>query len=427
MATATKPRPRARTAEPARVEVAPADFHRLVADIIVTGGVVERDVPLRLIVLAMLARDNLHLLGPAGIAKSMLNREWGKRILQANGMPANVFEESMSPYTDEDRLLGPIDPVRLMAGELVRKSANYIPQAHLVIADELTRAGKPVYDVLLPIMNTGERHYKDDGELLKLDNLLVFLSASNHMPDPDDAALQAFVERFGFLYVVDRIKSDENFTTACERSLARTRINGGETVETITVEQIREAQRQVTHVESSPSFQAGLAKLRADVDEAGIYVGDRRWIGQIQPVCQAGAWLAGRTQLIDEDLVNAEFMIARDPNHFAIAHDLIIPFHGRFAAAAHTLRQEANPQIVAWQELKPRVESVPTTERLGPELTREVYEISHALVHNLKRVEDLIAEAEREQREAADARELLTDLEVVRAWFDANGFATPLP
>jgi len=90
----------------------------------------ERDDAIRGISLGLLSSSNVLLLGPPGTAKSMIIREWTKRITSAR-----YFEWLLTRFSTPEELLGPISFEGLKNDRHERVIDNKLPQANLAFLD----------------------------------------------------------------------------------------------------------------------------------------------------------------------------------------------------------------------------------------------------------------------------------------------------
>lgn len=429
VATAAPPRSRSRASAngaKAKVKVTPEDFLR-VAQFLDTKVLVERSVEIRVLNLALLAGVNAHLNGAPGVAKSLGLNEYAKCILGAR-----YFKKPLNEDLSPSRVLGEWDYPHFMRGdtpELERKTVGYAPEAEIIFLDEVFRANGLMLDALLPLANVGEREFEHNGGMAKAPTMLM-VSAANFTPDPDNTRAQAYLDRVTVMLWVDRVKASDSFKEILRRAQAvREHQSAGtweQERETIHVEQVAEAQRQVRAVQHTAEYLDAMWELREGAAREGLPVSDRRWV-ELDQFAHANAWLAGRDFLIAEDVVVMEWGMAREKSHIAEAHKLVLPYHGRYEQAAVTCRAEAAPHIAKWEEIRAGVEAVPATERLDPSLLRQALGVSHAIDEVKQAVDKVLDEAEREQRDAAKLRDLTNELLAIQRWAYKNSIRSTDP
>src|SRR4051812_28108414 len=146
---------------------------------------VGKDEIVDLMGVALVAGENLFLLGPPGTAKTALVHQLGARL------HGQFFEYLLTRFTEPNELFGPFDIRRLREGELVTNTEGMLPEASLVFLDELLNANCAILNSLLTVLN--ERTLRRGRETLAVP-ALIFIGASNHLPEED--SLRALFDRF---------------------------------------------------------------------------------------------------------------------------------------------------------------------------------------------------------------------------------------
>lgn len=402
--------------------VTPQDVLRVANDV-ATNVLIERASELRVIVLGSLAGVNIHQLGPPGSGKSLGLRAFAERVTGAR-----YFEKAVHAQMPADAIVGGYDmPNFAKTGEFVRNIEHYAPNAHIVNLDEITRANGPTLDAILPMWNSEERRAEANGGMFTTP-IMFAVSASNYMPDPDDAHLGALVDRFTLMQLIDYVKADDSFKEMFRRHHARrlAEVDGTLKPETIKLEQLQVAQNEVLHVRQTPEFLDDFAKLRREAKSEGLAVSDRRWM-ELGRVCRASAWLADRDYLIQEDLAVIEPGLWREAEDIPIAHKLVLPYHGRFEREATQKRQEAAPAIASVEEIRPLVEGTPPNEELPQDTVSKAIGAARKIAAVKGRVDKVLAEAERDKRDPAGLRDLSNELLAIQHWFKDNGLPHHMP
>jgi MoxR-like ATPase len=391
--------------------VTPADIQALVDDI-TTNVLVEGSRDLRTLAIAAIAGVNAHQLGPPGSGKSLRLRAFCERITGAR-----YFSKTVHAMMPADAIIGGYDmPEFAKSGEFKRNTDHYAPNAHVVFLDEITRANGPTLDAILPMLNAEERLAEFNGGMAKTP-ILFMVTASNFMPEPDDAHLGAFVDRITLMQYIDYVQADESFMEMLVRHHARV-ANPAPPV-TVSLEQFQQAQAEVAAVNPAPEFREAYAALRRQARGEGLGVSDRRWM-ELGRVARAGAWLAGRTDLIPNDLAVIEDGLWRDKDERAIARQLVMPYQSKFIQEAAQRRTEAEPHLAQLLELRPLVEGTAQGQAIAPDVMSKVQVVSRSLGEANKRVEKTLNEAERQQELVPDLRELHAELQAAKKWLEAN-------
>jgi MoxR-like ATPase len=410
------PAPKAPAGAP---KVEPADFERI-ERFITTEVLVERALEMRVLIRGSLAGVNIHEIGKPGVAKSLGLREYAKCVVDAI-----YFEKVVHGMMPADAIIGGYNmPLFAATGEFRRVDSGYAPHAHIIFIDEVPRANGPTLDSILPLMNTTERAAEANGGMVKTPCLFV-VTASNTWFDAENEQHRALSDRVTLMLNVEDVKSEDSFKEILRRDHERRQhlVSGALKRETITLDQLVEAQRQVQEVRISPEFLDAAAKLRREAAQEGLAFGPRRWV-ELGYVARANAWMANRDHTIPEDLAIIEHGMWRDPDDRPLAHKLVLPFHGRFEREASAKRQEAAKGLQEVEAIRPQVEGTPPSEELDQDVLTKAISASRRIDDVKKRVDKVLAEADSEKRDASALRELSNELLAVQKWFKANSLPT---
>ena len=146
----------------------------------------ERDVPVRLLLLAALAGEHVLLIGPPGTAKSELARR-----LQRSFTDTHYFERLLTRFSVPEELFGPLSLKALEQDRYERLTEGFLPTAHIAFLDEVFKANSAILNALLTLLN--EREFDNGSGRIRVP-LVSVVGASNEVPDDD--ALHAFYDRF---------------------------------------------------------------------------------------------------------------------------------------------------------------------------------------------------------------------------------------
>ncbi|MGR5095613.1 ATPase RavA domain-containing protein [Vibrio maritimus] len=361
-----------------------------------SDGVYEREETIKLCLLAALAGESVFLLGPPGIAKSLI----AKRLIQAFDN-SSYFEYLMTRFSTPEEVFGPLSIQELKDnGRYLRLTDGYLPTAQVVFLDEIWKAGPAILNTLLTVVN--EKTFKNGSDIEKVPMRLL-VSASNELPD-EDSGLEALYDRMLVRIFVNRIQNKQNFKSMLTVGTSEeAKIPEGLA---ITDAEYHQWQRELNDVALSDDvfeklyqlktmLEASADEHRATLSEADLYVSDRRWKKAVK-LLKASAFFNGRDSVNPLDLLLLQDCLWNSPESLEIVRTVIKDFALNHAFDQQEVFQQIEEGKEQLEEIQEEIEaefamplSMETTTGL---LRKDVYQydISNAKSYKVGPATDLV-------------------------------------
>ncbi len=287
----------------------------------------EREEEIEGILVALLSRQHMLMIGPAGTAKSALSVEIAK-IVQGT----NYFQWLLTRFSTPEEVFGPLSLKDLEQGVYKRNTATKMPEANLVFLDEIFKANSAILNSLLTLIN--ERIFYNNGAPIKVP-LMSVIGASNEYPEEGEG-LEALFDRFLLRFELDYIADETNFVSMMKGA------SQTQDMPTMTMDELVQLQFFTDMVAIPDDLYETLSKIRMALRDEGIRPSDRRF-KQSLSVLQAKALNSQRQVVQVEDIVILENALWETPDQKDTV-SLIVRSHAQdvVTRAIDAVQNEAN-------------------------------------------------------------------------------------
>ena len=250
----------------------------------------ERENEVEAILIAILSRQHMLMIGPAGTAKSALSVELAK-IVQGT----EYFQWLLTRFSTPEEVFGPLSLKDLEQGVYKRNTAGKMPEANLVFLDEIFKANSAILNSLLTLIN--ERLFYNNGSPVKVP-LMSVIGASNEYPEEGEG-LEALFDRFLLRFEIDYIADETNFVSMMKGE------GQHQPMPSMTMEELVQLQFFTDMVAIPDEVYETLSKIRMELRDEGIRPSERRF-KQSLSVLQAKALINQRQFVKVDDIVILE-------------------------------------------------------------------------------------------------------------------------
>ena len=306
-------------------------------------GIYEKDTEISLSLLAALAGESVILLGPPGVAKSMVARQ-----LKTAFRDAQSFEYLMSRFSTPDEIFGPVSIQKLKTSDTYERAVDgYLPTADVVFLDEIWKAGPAIQNTLLTVIN--EKLFRNGNREIHLP-LKLLVAASNELPAKGEG-LEALWDRFVIRLESRPIRQEKNFRKMLLEVKSEERRVKNPTA--ISAEEYQKWSKEISGIgvgeEVLDSISSIRKSLRAvNVDEAAerrnIYVSDRRWKNIVR-LLRTSAFMQDREEVAICDLLPIYHCLWQEPEERDAIRSIVIralfaPFADKLVEMKNALAED---------------------------------------------------------------------------------------
>ena len=285
-------------------------------------GIFEKETEISLSLLAALAGESVILLGPPGVAKSMVARQ-----LKTAFQDAHSFEYLMSRFSTPDEIFGPVSIQKLKSSDTYERAVEgFLPTADVVFLDEIWKAGPAIQNTLLTVIN--EKLFRNGNREIHLP-LKLLVAASNELPAKGEG-LEALWDRFVIRIESRPIKQEKNFRAMLlEGKSEEQRVKHSNAISAAEYAEWADRIDGIGVKEEVLDVISSIRKsLRAvNVDEAAerrnIYVSDRRWKNIVR-LLRTSAFMQDREEVAICDLLPIYHCLWQEPEERDAIRNIVV-------------------------------------------------------------------------------------------------------
>src|SRR5699024_8354843 len=268
---------------------------------------IEREKEVEAMLIALLSRQHMLMIGPAGTAKSALSAELSNII---DG--STYFQWLLTRFSTPEEIFGPLSLKDLENGVYKRNTQEKMPESHLVFLDEVFKANSAILNSLLTLIN--ERLFYNNGQPVP-SPLMSVIGSSNEYPEEGEG-LEALFDRFLLRFEVDYIGDESNFISMLKGQ------GQEQQMPNMTLEELENLQFLREMVNVPDEVYSTLSAIRVDLKDEGIRPSDRRF-KQSLSILQAKALMEQRQEVKIKDILMLEHTLWENVEQKSLVSEIV--------------------------------------------------------------------------------------------------------
>lgn len=260
------------------------------AQVALSNSLVDRDEEIELCLTALIAQEHVLIVGPPGTAKSTLMEglmSW---------LQASKFDILMTMFTTPEDLAGPVSVKGLKNDEFYRRTANMMPEAVGVFADEIWKSSPAILNTLLDVLQS--RSFKNGTKGRVSIPLKFFLAASNEYPQ--SGGLSAIFDRLLFRKTIQSVSSNRGLKELLRRAVDNQECKP-KFASSITPEELDLATQVARTLPWSNDGKRAMWAIVEELKKQQVFPSNRRLVKSVQ-AARASAFLSGEVEVKKEHL-----------------------------------------------------------------------------------------------------------------------------
>jgi MoxR-like ATPase len=288
--------------------------------------VVESDLFIDALYLAVLSGTHVYASGAGGVGKTFGAEELGKHF------GVETYYAQFRPDTKREEVFGPLSMTKLQQDIYEHATKGYLPEAWIAVLDEFGDAGRFTRQLL----NALHERWFVNGGVRGTIPLVTAIGTTNVFLDSEETA--ALMDRFAQRITVEPVKTSRGFKKILKGQLEREAgLTAKRTLTVIAPEELMVAREAVRICAVDAHIIDLVDDLRKSARSEGLEMSPRRW-GEGLKLARANAVLNGRSDVTEDDLRVYANVLLNHPDDVKKARDLCKGFRDKLSVAAEEAR-----------------------------------------------------------------------------------------